>query len=81
MNDEKVDIVIVEDDPNDAELITRVFRKHNMANKIVLLKDGAEALDFFFGEAQGQRSSQGHPAGSETPQGQRHRSPAAAQVG
>ena len=49
MNDEKVDIVIVEDDPSDAELITRVFRKHNMANKIVLLKDGAEALDFFFG--------------------------------
>lgn len=49
MNDEKVDIVIVEDDPSDAELIARVFRKHNMVNKIVLLKDGAEALDFFFG--------------------------------
>lgn len=49
MSDEKVDIVIVEDDPSDAELITRVFRKHNMANRIVLLKDGAEALDFFFG--------------------------------
>ncbi len=49
MNDEKVDIVIVEDDPSDAELITRVFRKHNMVNKIVVLKDGAEALDFFFG--------------------------------
>jgi two-component system response regulator len=50
MNDEKVDIVIVEDDPSDAELITRVFRKHNMVNKIVVLKDGAEALDFFFGD-------------------------------
>jgi len=49
MSDEKVDIVIVEDDPSDAELIARVFRKHNMVNKIVLLKDGAEALDFFFG--------------------------------
>ena len=49
MSDERVDIVIVEDDPSDAELITRVFRKHNMVNKIVLLKDGAEALDFFFG--------------------------------
>jgi CheY-like chemotaxis protein len=48
MNDEKVDIVLVEDNPNDAELILRVFRKHNMANQIVLLKDGAEALDFFF---------------------------------
>ncbi len=43
-----VEIVIVEDNPNDAELICRVFRKHNLANQIVLLKDGAEALDFFF---------------------------------
>ena len=44
----KVEIVIVEDNPNDAELILRVFRKHNMANQVVLLGDGAEALDFFF---------------------------------
>jgi CheY-like chemotaxis protein len=44
----KVEIVIVEDNPNDAELMLRVFRKHNMANQIVLLKDGAEALRFFF---------------------------------
>ncbi len=44
----KVEIVIVEDNPNDAELILRVFRKHNMANQVILLKDGAEALDFFF---------------------------------
>lgn len=43
-----VEIVIVEDNPSDAELILRVFRKHNLANQIVLLKDGAEALDFFF---------------------------------
>ena len=49
MNEERVDVVIVEDDPNDAELIMRVFRKHNMVNQMVLLKDGAEALDFFFG--------------------------------
>jgi len=51
MSDEKVDIVIVEDDPSDAELIARVFRKHNMVNNIVLLKDGAEALSFFFGSS------------------------------
>ena len=44
----KVEIVLVEDNPNDAELILRVFRKHNMANQIVLLCDGAEALNFFF---------------------------------
>jgi two-component system response regulator len=44
----KVEIVIVEDNPNDAELILRVFRKHNMPNQVILLKDGAEALDFLF---------------------------------
>jgi len=41
-----VEIVIVEDNPNDAELMLRVFRKHNLANQVVLLKDGAEALEF-----------------------------------
>ena len=53
MNEEtardKIEIVIVEDNPNDAELILRVFRKHNLANQVVLLKDGAEALDFLLG--------------------------------
>ena len=44
------EIVLIEDDPNDAELITRVLRKHNLANKLILLKDGAEALDFLFGQ-------------------------------
>jgi two-component system response regulator len=48
MTPAKVEIVIVEDNPNDAELILRAFRKHNMANQIILLRDGAEALNFFF---------------------------------
>lgn len=43
MNSE-VEILLVEDDPNDAELIMRVFRKHNLANKFIHVKDGAEAL-------------------------------------
>jgi len=42
----EVEIVMIEDNPNDAELITRALRKHNLANKIVHLKDGAEALEF-----------------------------------
>lgn len=50
MSDEwEVEILIVEDDPNDAELIMRVLKKHNLANRITLLKDGAEALDFLLG--------------------------------
>jgi CheY-like chemotaxis protein len=43
-----IEIVIVEDNPSDAELLMRVFKKHNVANNIVLLKDGAEAMDYFF---------------------------------
>jgi CheY-like chemotaxis protein len=46
--DGRCEIVIVEDNPNDAELIARVFRKHDLAGTFVLLKDGAEALDFLF---------------------------------
>lgn len=56
------EIVIVEDDPNDAELITRALRKHNLANRLVLLKDGAEALDFLLGEGSyAGRLDDGHP--------------------
>jgi two-component system response regulator len=43
-----MEAVVVEDDPNDTELIVRVLREHDLADKIVLLKDGAEALDFLF---------------------------------
>ncbi len=52
MSAAEINIVIVEDDPNDAELLIRVFKKHNMANKVVVLKDGAEALDYFFARGQ-----------------------------
>jgi CheY-like chemotaxis protein len=47
----EVEIVLVEDNPNDAELIMRALRKRNLANRIVLLKDGAQALDFLFGQS------------------------------
>jgi two-component system response regulator len=48
-NINEVEILLVEDNPNDAELALRALRKHNLANKIHLVKDGAEALDFIFG--------------------------------
>jgi len=47
MNPLSVDVVLVEDDPDDAELVMRVLRKHSLVNQIIWLKDGAEALDFF----------------------------------
>ncbi|MGD1061312.1 MAG: response regulator [Methanomassiliicoccales archaeon] len=46
-----VEIVVVEDDPNDAELIMRVLRKRNLTNKLVHLQDGEQALDFIMGHA------------------------------
>src|SRR5674536_379359 len=43
-----VEILIVEDNPRDAELTLRALKKNNLANNILVAKDGAEALDFFF---------------------------------
>ena len=43
-----VRILLVEDNPSDAELCIRALRKHNLANDLVWVKDGAEALDFLF---------------------------------
>ena len=61
MTSEECEIVIVEDDPNDAELIARVLKKHNMTNCLTLLKDGAEALDFLFREGAYQHRKGSNP--------------------
>jgi len=45
---ENVDILLVEDNPNDAELAMRALRKGKLANHITWVKDGAEALEFIF---------------------------------
>jgi len=48
MNDDKVEILLVEDNPHDAELTIRALKKANLANRLIHLHDGAEALDFLF---------------------------------
>ncbi len=48
-NISEVEILLVEDNPNDAELALRALKKHNLTNRIHLVKDGAEALEFIFG--------------------------------
>ena len=49
MNTE-VEILLIEDNMNDAELAIRALKKNNLVNNLVHLKDGAEALDFIFAE-------------------------------
>lgn len=48
MNETIVDILIVEDNPNDAELTLRTLKKHHIANNIQVVTDGEEALDYLF---------------------------------
>jgi two-component system response regulator len=49
MNDlDTIEILIVEDNPRDAELTMRALKKNNLANHVLIAEDGAEALDFFF---------------------------------
>jgi two-component system, response regulator len=48
MTSDKIDIILVEDNPDDAELTTRALRKTGITNSLIHLKDGEEALDFIF---------------------------------
>ena len=43
-----VDVLLVEDNQQDAELTIRSLKKHKLANNISVVEDGAEALDFIF---------------------------------
>jgi two-component system response regulator len=43
-----VDILLVEDNPQDVELTIRALKKHNITNRLIVLEDGAEAMDFIF---------------------------------
>lgn len=46
--DDKI-ILLVEDNPDDVDLTLRVLKKNNITNDIVIVRDGAEALDCLFG--------------------------------
>ena len=48
MDEDRV-VLLVDDDPNDVELLQRVFRNDPLANRIVVVRDGVEALEYLFG--------------------------------
>lgn len=48
-NSQQVEILLVEDNMDDAEMTIRALRKKNLSNRLTHLTDGEEALDFLFG--------------------------------
>jgi two-component system, response regulator len=59
---EVVDILLVEDNPRDVELILRALKKHNLANRVTVVTDGEQALDFVFARgAYAERANTPHP--------------------
>jgi DNA-binding response OmpR family regulator len=48
MNTNQTKILLVEDNPQDAELTIRALKAYNLANELIWVKDGEEALDFIF---------------------------------
>jgi two-component system response regulator len=46
MNDDDVEILLVEDNPNDVELMLHVFKSNRISSRIRIVRDGSEALEF-----------------------------------
>lgn len=56
-----VEILLVEDSDQDAELALRALQKNKISNKIIRLKDGEEALEFLFGTGEFEGRSKQKP--------------------
>jgi two-component system response regulator len=50
MNRDKVNIVLIEDNPADVEFTLDALKKHNLANQVKVLTDGEEAIEYIFNE-------------------------------
>jgi two-component system, response regulator len=49
MIENSIEILLVEDNPNDVELTLHALKKNNLTNRIHVVRDGAEALEYLFG--------------------------------
>ncbi len=58
---ESVEVLLAEDNPSDAELALRAFRKSNFANKVHWVKDGEEALEYVMCTGQYADRDPNHP--------------------
>ncbi|HEX7653388.1 MAG TPA: response regulator [Verrucomicrobiae bacterium] len=54
-------ILLAEDNPHDAELILNALEEHHLANEVVAVRDGEEALDYLYGRNQFAGRSNGQP--------------------
>lgn len=60
--DHTIEILLVEDNQHEAQLVIRNLKKHNLANNLLHLDDGAEALDFIFAQGKyANRTIEDHP--------------------
>ncbi len=50
VNPQATELLLVEDNPQHVELTLRALRKHDLANRVRVAKDGVEALEFIFGD-------------------------------
>lgn len=55
-------ILYAEDNPNDVELTLAALAEHNLANEVIVVSDGAEALDYLYARGRFKDRPGGHPA-------------------
>ncbi|MFH1453550.1 MAG: response regulator [Armatimonadota bacterium] len=60
--EQAVEILLIEDNPHDVELTLHAFNSQNLANKVHVVRNGEEALNFIFGEnLEGEDPIEKHP--------------------
>lgn len=54
-------ILLVEDNPNDVELTLEALAEHNLANEVIVARDGEQALDYLYRRGQYKLLKEGNP--------------------